>query len=144
VSHSGDCFSRYSSRIEEMRQSLRIILQTINSIKEGPIKIFNSKLVPPSRKQLRKSMDAVIHHFKLYCDGFTIEPNHNYTSTEAPKGEFGVSIVSDGTSNPYRCKIRAPGFYHLQGLDKLAYNSLLSDLVTIIGTLDIVSGEVDR
>jgi NADH:ubiquinone oxidoreductase subunit D len=130
--------------MEEMRQSLEIIRSCVDLIEEGPVKFFSSKLTPPSRKEIKSSMEALIHHFKLYCEGFTVDPDYTYTSIEAPKGEFGVFLVSDGTSKPFRCKIRAPGFFHLQGLDRITYNSLLADLVTVIGTLDIVFGEVDR
>jgi len=144
LSDSGDCYDRYVIRMEEMRQSLEIIRSCVDLIEEGPVKFFSSKLTPPSRKEIKSSMEALIHHFKLYCEGFTVDPDYTYTSIEAPKGEFGVFLVSDGTSKPFRCKIRAPGFFHLQGLDRITYNSLLADLVTVIGTLDIVFGEVDR
>lgn len=144
VGTNGDCFDRYLVRIEEMRQSVNIVSQCLNMFEEGPIKIDDQKLSPPKRNQIKSSMEMLINHFKYYAEGFEIEPGSVYVSAEAPKGEFGVYLVSDGTSRPFRCKIRAPGFFHLQGLDFLSYNLLLADLVTIIGTLDIVFGEVDR
>jgi len=142
--HHGDCYDRYLIRIEEMRQSLNIIYQCINGIPEGPIKIDDNKIVPPSRRLMKNSMEALIHHFKLYSEGFTIKKNAVYAATEAPKGEFGVYLVSNNTNRPSRCKIKAPGFLHLQGLTFMAKNHLLADVVTIIGTQDIVFGEVDR
>lgn len=144
VGKHGDCFDRYAVRVEEMRQSLVIIQQALNDVTAGPIKALNDKTVPPKRETIKSSMEALINHFKYYAEGFKVPPGTVYVATEAPKGEFGVSLTSDGSSVPFRCKIRAPGFFHLQGLDFLAYNLLLADLVTIIGTLDIVFGEVDR
>jgi NADH dehydrogenase (ubiquinone) Fe-S protein 2 len=127
-----------------MRQSLKIILQCINNIPKGPIKTDNTKVTPPSRKDLKNSMEALIHHFKLYSKGFIIEPNEAYVAVEAPKGEFGIYLVSDGSNKPYRCKIKAPGFAHLQGLDFMSKGHMIADVVTIIGTQDIVFGEIDR
>lgn len=144
IGKNGDCFDRYSVRIEEMRQSLVIIAQAINLISAGPIKIFDDKVTPPIRSKIKSSMEAIINHFKFYTEGFKVKKGSTYMAAEAPKGEFGVFLVSDGSSSPFRCKIRAPGFFHLQGLDDLTYNFLLADLVTVIGTLDIVFGEVDR
>jgi NADH dehydrogenase I D subunit len=144
VGSKGDCFQRYLIRVEEMRQSTRIIQQGLNLIREGPVKALNGKLTPPTRKELKSSMEALIEHFRLYSDGFYTPPTELYLGIEAPKGEFGVYLVSDGTNRPYRCKIKSPGFLHLQGLDFMAKNHLLADVVTIIGTLDIVFGEVDR
>jgi len=144
VGKNGDCYDRYLIRVEEMRQSIRIIHQCINHLPVGPVKVENNKLVPPSRAQMKKSMEALIHHFKLYSEGFNVRKNAGYTATEAPKGEFGVYLVSDGSNRPTRCKIKAPGFFHLQGLTFMAKNHLLADVVTIIGTQDIVFGEVDR
>jgi NADH dehydrogenase I D subunit len=144
VGTKGDCFQRYLVRIEEMRQSTGIIQQAVNLIADGAVKTLNSKVTPPSRKELKSSMEALIHHFKLYSEGFYVPKAEVYLAVEAPKGEFGVYLVSDGTNKPYRCKIKSPGFLHLQGLDFLAKNHLLADVVTIIGTLDIVFGEVDR
>lgn len=127
-----------------MRQSTYLIQQCLNRISTGPIKALNSKIVPPTRKEMKSSMEALINHFKLYSEGFSTPKSEVYSGVEAPKGEFGVYLVSDGTNKPYRCKIKSPGFLHLQGLDFMAKNHLLADVVTIIGTLDIVFGEVDR
>lgn len=140
----GDCYDRYFLRIEEMRQSLRIIEQCLNLMPTGPIKADNQKITPPSRLQMKQSMEALIHHFKLYSEGFTVPAGETYTAIEAPKGEFGVFLASNGTSRPYRCKIKAPGFLHLQGLDFMTQGHLIADVVTAIGTQDIVFGEVDR
>jgi len=140
----GDCYDRYLIRVEEMRQSLRIITQCINDLPEGTIKTDDKKLTPPSRSQMKQSMESLIHHFKLYTEGFVVPASETYTAVEAPKGEFGVFLVSNGTNRPYRCKIRAPGFAHLQGIDFMSRNHMLADVVTIIGTQDIVFGEVDR
>lgn len=145
VGTKGDCYDRYCCRVEEMRQSLRIIIQCLNQMPQGDmIKSDDRKLVAPSRSQMKQSMESLIHHFKLYTEGFTVPEGSTYTAVEAPKGEFGVFLVSDGTNRPYRCKIRAPGFAHLQGLDFMSKNHMLADVVTIIGTQDIVFGEVDR
>jgi len=144
VGTRGDCYDRYFLRIEEMRQSLDIINQCLNLIPRGPIKADNQKIVPPSRLQLKQSMEALIHHFKLYSQGYLVPSGEAYTAIEAPKGEFGVYLVSNGTSRPYRCKIKAPGFLHLQGLDFMTQGHLIADVVTTIGTQDIVFGEVDR
>lgn len=127
-----------------MRQSNDIIQQALSLITKGPVKALNNKISPPTRKELKSSMEALIHHFKIYSEGFYIPKTELYLGVEAPKGEFGVYLVSDGTNKPYRCKIKSPGFLHLQGLDFLVKNHLLADVVTIIGTLDIVFGEVDR
>ena len=144
VGNSGDCYDRYLIRIEEMRQSLNIIQQTITLISEGPIKSDNYKLTPPSRSEMKTSMEAVIHHFKLYTEGIVLPFGETYTATEAPKGEFGVYLISNNTEKPYRCKIKAPGFGHLQALDEMSKGHMIADVVTIIGTQDIVFGEVDR
>ena len=127
-----------------MRQSLRIISQCIQQMPSGIVKIDDFKISPPSRTEMKESMEGLIHHFKLYTEGFHVPAGETYTSIEAPKGEFGVYLVSDGTNRPYRCKIRAPGFFHLQGLDFMSRYHMLADVVTIIGTQDIVFGEVDR
>lgn len=127
-----------------MRESLRIIEQCLVKLPSGPIKTNDIKVVSPSRRKMKQSMEAVIHHFKIYSAGFCVPPSITYSSTEAPKGEFGVSLISDGSNKPYRCKIKAPGFLHLQGIDFMATNHLLADVVAIIGTQDIVFGEVDR
>jgi NADH-quinone oxidoreductase subunit D len=144
VGRKGDCFQRYLVRVEEMRQSTGIIQQAVNLMVDGPVKSLNNKVSPPTRKELKSSMEALINHFKLYSEGFSVQKTELYVGVEAPKGEFGVYLVADGTNRPYRCKIKSPGFLHLQGLDFLAKNHLLADIVTIIGTLDIVFGEVDR
>jgi NADH dehydrogenase (ubiquinone) Fe-S protein 2 len=144
VGTNGDCFDRYLIRIEEMRQSLRIISQCINSIPEGPVKSSDAKIVTPSRSQVKNSMESLIHHFKLHTEGFSVPSGETYSATEAPKGEFGVFLISNGSNKPYRCKIKAPGFNHLQALDFMSKGHLVADVVTIIGTQDIVFGEVDR
>lgn len=144
VGSRGDCYDRYLIRLEEMRQSIRIIMQCINEMPNGMVFTNDRKLNAPSRSQMKQSMESLIHHFKLYTEGFTVPAGETYTAVEAPKGEFGVYLVSNGTNRPYRCKIRAPGFAHLQGLDMMSKNHMLADVVTIIGTQDIVFGEVDR
>jgi len=144
VGTNGDCYDRYLIRVDEMRQSLSIINQVINSIQEGPIKTTNHKVSPPSRSEIKASMEALIHHFKFYTEGLILPAGETYTATEAPKGEFGVYLISNDTEKPYRCKIKAPGFGHLQALDIMAKNHLIADVVTIIGTQDIVFGEIDR
>jgi NADH dehydrogenase (ubiquinone) Fe-S protein 2 len=144
VGNSGDCFDRYLIRVEEMRQSLNIIEQSIKLMEEGPIKIINYKLNPPSRSEMKVSMEAVIHHFKMYSEGIVLPFGETYTATEAPKGEFGVYLISNNTEKPYRCKIKAPGFGHLQALNEMSKGHMIADVVTIIGTQDIVFGEVDR
>ncbi len=144
VGKNGDCYDRYLVRVEEMRQSLRIILQCLNQMPNGVVKSDDKKLTPPSRSHMKQSMESLIHHFKLYTEGFNVPAGETYTAIEAPKGEFGVFLVSDGTHKPYRCKIRAPGFAHLQALDFMSKHHMLADVVTIIGTQDIVFGEVDR
>jgi NADH:ubiquinone oxidoreductase subunit D len=131
-------------RVEEMRQSLNIIVQCLNMLPEGSIKVEDNKISPPSRTDVKTSMESLIHHFKLYSEGFTVSAGQTYTAVEAPKGEFGIFLISDGSNRPYRCKIRAPGFAHLQALDHMAKGHMIADVVTIIGTQDIVFGEVDR
>jgi NADH:ubiquinone oxidoreductase subunit D len=144
VGSHGDCYDRYFLRMEEMRQSLALIFQTLNKMPTGAVRADNQKLTPPSRLQMKQSMEALIHHFKLNTEGYVILANETYTAVEAPKGEFGVYLVANGTSRPYRCKIKAPGFLHLQALDFMAQGHLIADVVTTIGTQDIVFGEVDR
>ena len=144
VGTNGDCYDRYLIRIEEMRQSLRLILQILNKIPKGPIKLDDKKITNPNRIQIKNSMESLIHHFKYYSENITINSGETYTVIEAPKGEYGVYLISDGTNKPYRCKIKSPGFFHLQALDFLAKNHMIADVVTIIGTLDIVFGEIDR
>jgi NADH:ubiquinone oxidoreductase subunit D len=144
VGTNGDCYDRYLIRIEEMRQSLNIIIQSINLIPEGPIKSNDKKIINSNRTNMKNSMESLIHHFKYYTEGFNVPAGETYTSIEAPKGEFGVFLVSDGFNKPYRCKIKAPGFSHLQALDFMCKNHMVADVVTIIGTQDIVFGEIDR
>nr|KAG5702539.1 hypothetical protein BaRGS_003699 [Batillaria attramentaria] len=144
IGRAGDCYDRYLIRMEEMRQSLRIIMQCLNKMPPGEIKVDDNKVTPPARAEMKDSMEALIHHFKLFTEGYQVPPGATYTAVEAPKGEFGVYLVSDGTNKPFRCKIKAPGFAHLAGLDKLSRKHMLADVVAIIGTLDIVFGEVDR
>jgi len=140
----GDCYDRYLIRIEEMRQSLSIIMQCLNNIPQGHIRSDNKKVVPPFRAQMKYSMESLIHHFKLYSEGFNVPEAEAYAAIEAPKGEFGVYLRSDGSNKPARCRIKAPGFLHLQSLDFMSKGHLIADVVTIIGTQDIVFGEVDR
>lgn len=140
----GDCFDRYAIRLEEMRQSLYIIYQCINNLPKGDFKTDNHKITTPSRAFMKFSMESLIHHFKLFTEGFKVDEGEVYVPVEAPKGEFAIHLVSDGSSKPYRCRIKAPGFLHLQALDMMSRGHLIADLVTIIGTQDIVFGEVDR
>lgn len=144
IGTKGDCYDRYLIRMEEMRQSLRIMEQCLNKMPPGEVKTDDAKVTPPSRDEMKTSMEALIHHFKLFTQGYQVPPGSTYTAIEAPKGEFGVYLVSDGSSKPYRCKIKAPGFAHLAALDHVGKNHMLADIVAIIGTLDIVFGEVDR
>jgi NADH-quinone oxidoreductase subunit D len=144
VGRNGDCFDRYLIRIEEMRQSLRIMEQCLRQMPEGPVKIHDHKIMPPRRAELKRSMEALIHHFKLYTEGFHVPAGETYAAVEAPKGEFGVYLVSDGTNRPYRCRVRATSFPHLAALDKMAKGHMLPDIPAIIGAIDIVFGEIDR
>jgi len=144
VGTNGDCYDRYLIRVFEMRESLKIIEQCLNEIPLGTIKSSNNKLVPPLRQDVKQSMESLIHHFKLYTQGLILFENETYMACEAPKGEFGVYIVTNKTNRPYRCKIKAPGFNHLQALDFMSKGHMIADVVTIIGTQDIVFGEVDR
>ena len=144
VGTNGDCYDRYLIRIFEMKESLKIIEQCLNGLPLGIVKSSDKKLTPPSRKDLKQSMESLIHHFKLYTQGFVVPFNETYMGSEAPKGEFGVYLISNNTNRPYRCKIKAPGFAHLQALDYMSKGHLIADVVTIIGTQDIVFGEVDR
>ena len=144
VGKNGDCYDRYLCRMDEMRQSLRIIEQCIEELPDGPVATDDRRIVPPARSEMKHSMEALIQHFKLYTEGYHVPAGETYTAVEAPKGEFGVYLVSDGSNKPYRCKLRAPAFAHLQALDFLAKGHMLADTVAIIGTLDIVFGEIDR
>ena len=144
VGNNGDCYDRYLIRIFEMKESLKIIEQCLNQMPHGIIKTNDNKITPPSRKDIKQSMESLIHHFKIYTQSFVVPFNEVYAASEAPKGEFGVYLISNNTNRPYRCKIKAPGFAHLQGLDFMSKGHLIADVVTIIGTQDIVFGEVDR
>ncbi|WP_353274993.1 NADH-quinone oxidoreductase subunit D [Wolbachia endosymbiont (group A) of Ennomos erosarius] len=144
IGQNGDCYDRYLVRMAEIRQSISLVKQCIEKMPEGPIKTEDRKISPPSRAEMKKSMEALIHHFKLYSEGYHVPEGEAYAVVEAPKGEFGVYIVSDGTNRPYRCRIRAPGFAHLQALDFMAKGHMLADVAAIIGSLDIVFGEIDR
>lgn len=144
VGKTGDGYARYLVRMEEMRQSLKIMRQCIKEMPDGPIKVNDYKVAPPPRAEMKSSMEALIHHFKLYTEGYHVPAGETYTAVEAPKGEFGVFLVSDGSNKPYRCHIRAPGFAHLQGLDFMSKGHMLADVVSNIGSLDVVFGEIDR
>ncbi len=144
VGKTGDCYARYLVRMEEMRQSLKIMQQCLREMPEGPIKVNDYKIAPPPRAEMKRSMEAMIHHFKLYTEGYHVPAGETYTAVEAPKGEFAVHLVADGTNRPYRCRLRAPGFYHLQALDFMSKGHMLADTVSIIGSMDIVFGEIDR
>lgn len=144
IGKTGDCYARYLVRVAEMRESLKIMSQCLEQMPQGPVSSLDHKIAPPSRADLKRSMEALIHHFKLYTEGYHVPAGETYTAVEAPKGEFGVYLVSDGTNKPYRCKIRAPGFAFLQAMDKLSRGHMLGDVPAVIGSLDIVFGEVDR
>jgi NADH-quinone oxidoreductase subunit D len=146
VGKNGDCYDRYLIRMEEMRQSVKIMRQCCKLLREtpGPVSAKDNKVVPPKRGEMKRSMEALIHHFKLYTEGFHVPAGEVYAAVEAPKGEFGVYLVADGTNKPYRCKIRAPGFAHLQAMDFLCKGHMLADVSAILGSIDIVFGEVDR
>ncbi len=144
VGNNGDCYDRYLCRIQEMYQSIRIIEQCLDKMPQGPIKTDDKKIAPPSRDDMKHSMEALIHHFKLYTEGYHVPAGEAYAAVEAPKGEFGVYLVSDGTNKPYRCRIRAPGFAHLQAMDFMCKGHMLADSVVVLGSQDIVFGEVDR
>ena len=144
VGKHGDCYARYLMRMAEMRVSVKIIKQCLEQMPGGPIKADDRKITPPSRAEMKHSMEALIHHFKLFTEGYHVPAGETYTAVEAPKGEFGVYLVSDGTNKPYRCKIRAPGFAHLQALELLSKGHMLADMVANIGSIDIVFGEIDR
>jgi NADH dehydrogenase (ubiquinone) Fe-S protein 2 len=144
VGSKGDCYDRYLIRVQEMRESLNIIYQCLQKIPVGFVKVDDRKLVPPTRAQMKMNMESLIHHFKLFTEGFIVPQGDVFTSVEAPKGEFAVYLVSNGTNRPFRCHIHAPGFMHLQGLDFMSRKHMIADVVTIIGTQDIVFGEVDR
>ena len=148
IGKNGDCYDRYLIRMQEMRESLKIMKQCVNMLSSeagrGPISSNDGKIVPPKRAEMKRSMEALIHHFKLYTEGYKVPAGEVYAAVEAPKGEFGVYLVSDGGNKPYRCKIRAPGFAHLQAMDHICRGHMLADVSAVLGSLDIVFGEVDR
>lgn len=148
IGKNGDCYDRYLIRMEEMRQSVRIMKQCVELLlgaeKTGPVSSTDNKVVPPKRGEMKRSMEALIHHFKLYTEGYHVPAGEVYSAVEAPKGEFGVFLVSDGSNKPYRCKLRAPGFAHLQAMDFVSKGHMLADVSAVLGSLDIVFGEVDR
>ncbi len=144
VGKHGDCYDRYLVRVEEMRQSVRIIKQCLEEMPAGPVAADDRKVTPPPRAEMKQSMEALIHFFKLYTEGFHVPPGETYTAVEAPKGEFGVYLVADGSNRPYRCKIRAPSYPHLQAMDFCSRGHMLADAVANLGSLDIVFGEIDR
>ena len=144
IGKNGDCYDRYLCRIEEMRESVNIINQCLIKLPKGPVKTQDAKVTPPAKKELKNSMEALIHHFKLFTEGYRVEKDEIYTAVEAPKGEFGVYLISDGSNKPYKCKIKAPGFSHLQAMDYLIKGHMLADVPAVLGSMDIVFGEVDR
>jgi NADH-quinone oxidoreductase subunit D len=144
IGKHGDCYDRFVCRLEEMRQSIRIMKQCLTEMPAGPVLTLDGKIAPPKRGEMKRSMEALIHHFKLYTEGFHVPEGEIYAAVEAPKGEFGVYLVSDGSNKPYRCKIRAPGFAHLQAMDFMSRGHMLADVPAVLGSQDIVFGEVDR
>ena len=144
VARNGDCYDRYLIRLAEIRESLKIIKQCLAKMKPGPVKVQDNKFSPPARGEMKRSMEALIHHFKLYTEGYHVPAGATYSVVETPKGEFGVYLVADGTNKPYRCKIRSTGFAFLQAVDVMAKRHMLADVCAIIGSLDIVFGEIDR
>ena len=144
VGKNGDCYDRYLCRIEEMKESINIINQCLVKLPKGPVKTQDAKVTPPPKKELKNSMEALIHHFKLFTEGYRVDKDEIYKAVEAPKGEFGVYLISDGSKKPYKCKIRAPGFSHLQAMDYLIKGHMLADVPAVLGSMDIVFGEVDR
>ncbi len=144
VGKNGDCYDRYICRIEEMRESIKIINQCLSKMPKGPVKSPDGKITPPPKEEIKESMEALIHHFKLFTEGYRVDQDEIYTAVEAPKGEFGVYLISDGSNKPYKCKIRAPGFSHLQAMDYLIKGHMLADVPAVLGSLDIVFGEIDR
>ncbi len=144
VGKHGDCYDRYLVRMLELRESLKIIKQCLKEMPPGPVKVDDRKIAPPPRAEMKNSMEALIHHFKLFTEGYHVPAGETYTAVEAPKGEFAVYLVSDGSNRPYRCKIRPPGFAHLQAMDFLTRGHMLADVVSVLGSLDIVFGEIDR
>jgi NADH-quinone oxidoreductase subunit D len=144
VGLTGDCYARYLVRVEEMRQSIRIMRQCLDKMPDGPVKVDDRKIAPPPRAEMKRNMESLIHHFKLYTEGYHVPAGETYSAVETPKGEFGVYLVADGTNKPYRCHIHPAGFAHLAAMDFMAKGYMLADAVAIIGSLDIVFGEIDR
>jgi NADH-quinone oxidoreductase subunit D len=144
VGKTGDCYARYLVRMAEMYESIKIMKQALEKMPDGPVRVDDRKITPPPRAEMKNSMEALIHHFKLFTEGYHVPAGETYTAVEAPKGEFAVYLVSDGTNKPYRCRLRAPGFAHLQAFDFMSQGHMLADAVAIIGSLDIVFGEIDR
>jgi len=144
IGKNGDCYDRYLCRIEEMKESVNIINQCLVKMPSGPVKSLDGKITPPPKKEIKESMEALIHHFKLFTEGYRVKKDEIYIAVEAPKGEFGVYLISDGSSKPYKCKIRAPGFCHLQAMDYLIKGHMLADVPAILGSMDVVFGEIDR
>jgi NADH-quinone oxidoreductase subunit D len=144
VGLTGDCYARYLVRVEEMRQSLRIMRQCLDKMPDGPIKVDDRKIAPPPRAEMKRNMESLIHHFKLYTEGYHVPAGETYAAVETPKGEFGVYLVADGSNKPYRCHIHPAGFAHLAAMDFMSKGYMLADAVAIIGSLDIVFGEIDR
>ncbi len=144
IGKNGDCYDRYLIRMAEMKESIKIVKQCLEKMPKGDVHSGDKKITPPSRKDMKHSMEALIHHFKLFTEGYNVGPGETYTAIEAPKGEFGVYLVADGTNKPYRCHIRAPGFAHLQALETMSKGHMLADVVANIGSMDIVFGEIDR
>jgi NADH-quinone oxidoreductase subunit D len=144
VGLNGDCYDRYLQRMHEMRQSVRIMEQCLDEMPDGPVMADNPQVVPPRRGEMKRSMEALINHFKLYTEGFHVPEGETYYAVESPKGEFGVYLVSDGSNRPYRCKIRSPGYAHLEAMDFLTKGHMLADAAAILGSLDVVFGEIDR
>ena len=144
IGKNGDCYDRYLCRIEEMKESVNIINQCLIKMPSGPVKSLDGKISPPPKKELKESMEALIHHFKLFTEGYRVKKDEIYVAVEAPKGEFGVYLISDGSNKPYKCKIRAPGFSHLQAMDYLIKGHMLADVPAVLGSMDVVFGEIDR
>jgi NADH-quinone oxidoreductase subunit D len=144
IGKNGDCYDRYLCRIAEIRESVKIIKYCLKNMPKGPIKTIDGKISPPKKSKLKNSMEALIHHFKLFTEGYRVDPGEIYSAVEAPQGEFGVFLISDGSNKPYKCKIRAPGFSHLQAMDYLMKGHMLADVPAVLGSLDIVFGEIDR
>jgi NADH-quinone oxidoreductase subunit D len=144
VGKNGDCYDRYLIRMAEIRESLKIMKQCLREMPEGPIRTADKKMTPPPRGEMKRSMEALIHHFKLYTEGVHVPSGEVYAAVESSKGEFGVYLIGDGTNKPYKCKIRSPGYAHLQALDAMGKGHMLADVVSIIAAMDIVFGEIDR